>query len=309
MARRIRPLRHWKQRFNPNARFIFRKQTRWDGSTTFQPGDEVPPGLLPPHKLRRFWEAGRVELAEFDEPRDVSTGFNHAEDNPERAQALGETSVTSLGGNWYLIKAADGREFKERGKAKMNARLDELAAEFEALERERREAEAAEAERLKQAEEAAQAKADELKDGASSAPDDDADTDTDSAEGETDGGDGETETEDGETASDDSGESEPGSETDTGDDETAATETEDGADPGGAEGTEDGTEPEPSGEGSTSDAGDASAIDYNTAAQMPMEALRELGVPHGITDRDKTKLLEKLVDANLVMPPPEDSSA
>lgn len=136
MAQKIRVLRHWKQRFDPNAAFVFRKTTVWDGRTTFQAGDLVPEGLLPAHRLRRFWEAGRIELAEFDEPLRVDTGFNHAEDNPERAALLREVSVVSLGGNWYLVSYGDD-DYKERGKEALDARLDAIRNQIVAEQAER----------------------------------------------------------------------------------------------------------------------------------------------------------------------------
>jgi hypothetical protein len=69
----IRKLRHWKQHFDINAAFICRKVMVWEDET-YQPGDIIPEGLLADKgKLRRFWEAQWIELAEFEEP-DVATG-------------------------------------------------------------------------------------------------------------------------------------------------------------------------------------------------------------------------------------------
>lgn len=125
MARRIRTLRHWKQQFQPNAAFVFRKTTVWDQNTTFLPGDPVPEGLLPAHRLRRYWEAGRIELAEFDEPLKVDSGFNHEEDDPERAAVLREVQVEAVGGNWFKVRYGD-QTYKERGREALSARLDQL---------------------------------------------------------------------------------------------------------------------------------------------------------------------------------------
>lgn len=75
MARRIRALRHWKQRFDPNAAFVWRKRTEW-GDQVFEPGDPIPDEIIEEMgrtKLRRFWESHFVELAEFEDP-DVLSG-------------------------------------------------------------------------------------------------------------------------------------------------------------------------------------------------------------------------------------------
>ena len=77
--RQIRKLRHWKQRFNKNAKFIWRKRMRWAGDTYTVPGELVPEDF-PKTKLYAFWEAGAIELAEFEEPTNVATG--RAQDDP-----------------------------------------------------------------------------------------------------------------------------------------------------------------------------------------------------------------------------------
>jgi hypothetical protein len=71
--RRIRTLRHWKQRFDKNAKFIWRKTLTWEGVPTVL-GELIPVSMEEnKNKLRRFWEAGAIELAEFEAP-DVLTG-------------------------------------------------------------------------------------------------------------------------------------------------------------------------------------------------------------------------------------------
>ena len=73
MTQTIRKLRHWKQRYDPNAAFICRRRIQWS-SRTYEPGSSIPDELTANKaKLRRFWEAGWIELAEFQAP-DVATG-------------------------------------------------------------------------------------------------------------------------------------------------------------------------------------------------------------------------------------------
>lgn len=69
-SRKVRSLRHWKQRWDPNAAFVFRRVTDWDG-TRFEAGDLVPEEFIAAvgrTKLRRWWESQRIELAEFEAP-------------------------------------------------------------------------------------------------------------------------------------------------------------------------------------------------------------------------------------------------
>lgn len=66
-------LRHWKQRFNKDAKFVWTRSILYAGATTVA-GEIVPDELSKNAiKLRRFWESGVIELKEFKAP-DVQTG-------------------------------------------------------------------------------------------------------------------------------------------------------------------------------------------------------------------------------------------
>lgn len=69
----VRRLRHWKQRFNKDAEFIFQRPLTYCG-VAYEPGDAIPETLaLNKTKLRRFWESHTIQLAEFEAPN-VATG-------------------------------------------------------------------------------------------------------------------------------------------------------------------------------------------------------------------------------------------
>jgi len=73
MRTKVRTLRHWKQRFDKNAEFIWRRPIIWQAKLV-KAGDPIPEELQKNKtKLRRFWEARVIELAQFEEP-DVATG-------------------------------------------------------------------------------------------------------------------------------------------------------------------------------------------------------------------------------------------
>ena len=76
----MRKLRHWRQRFDPKATFVFRRRTKWSGEW-MEPGDPVPMDGLSVAKLRNMWDARRIELAEIEEP--APTGSNPEEPPPE----------------------------------------------------------------------------------------------------------------------------------------------------------------------------------------------------------------------------------
>ena len=129
----IRKLRHWKQRFDKNAAFAWRKNITYAGHY-YARGELVPEGLIPRTKIRRFWESRIIELYEFAEPN-VLTG-----QVPVRTADDVEVivDVVARGGNWYDVTYGDFHE-KVRGKKALDKALRALperaaAAEAEAAE-------------------------------------------------------------------------------------------------------------------------------------------------------------------------------
>ena len=126
MAHAIRKLRHWKQRFDPNAAFVCRRLMQWGGET-YEPGDRIPEELAANKaKLRRFWESGWIELAEFDAPN-VATGQVEPAvgDESELSPAPNDARVERHGA-WYVVTTAEGEQHRVRGKADLEALLGDL---------------------------------------------------------------------------------------------------------------------------------------------------------------------------------------
>ena len=79
MRRKVRTLRHWKQRFDKNAEFVWRRPLVYAGRA-YRPGDSIPSDLgKNKTKLRRFWESKTIELAQFED-RNVLTGLTASEE-------------------------------------------------------------------------------------------------------------------------------------------------------------------------------------------------------------------------------------
>lgn len=84
MRGKVRTLRHWKQRFNKNAEFVWRKSVKYNGQQMVL-GSAIPKQLADsPTKLRRFWESGVIELAEFDEPNVLTGESSKSEKSPKK---------------------------------------------------------------------------------------------------------------------------------------------------------------------------------------------------------------------------------
>ena len=95
-------LRHWRQRFNPNAAFVWRRSRRFGGGNTV-PGEVVPP--MKAHKLRNFWEAGVIEL------RDGVGSVPVVEDGGEDLESL-LSDDTDTGSADAPVDHDDGKEIE-----------------------------------------------------------------------------------------------------------------------------------------------------------------------------------------------------
>jgi hypothetical protein len=139
--RKIRSLRHWKQQYDPHAKFVWRKAPQWTVDHKAVPGEEIPEELAKaPAKLRRFWEAGIIELALFEAPENILhpeklvTGNTPFE--PNRDLDLPELVwVKKSGGLSFRVQVGD-KSFEERveNKEALEAYIEQLRmeiAEFE----------------------------------------------------------------------------------------------------------------------------------------------------------------------------------
>ena len=114
---KVRTLRHWRQRFDPNAEFVFRRPCRY-GGVQYQPGDVIPDVLKAAKmRLQFLWRANRIELAEFESAPDDTL--------PDDVLVPEGVSVQRRG-SWYDVTLADGTEQKVRGKGALDALLAQL---------------------------------------------------------------------------------------------------------------------------------------------------------------------------------------
>ncbi len=123
----VRRLRHWKQRFNRDAEFIWRRTIVYAGER-YEAGTPIPEALAKsPTKLRRFWEGHSIELAEFDVPN-VVTG--QVEDQVPSPMGLPGVLVRSGRGSWFLVKRDAGAdEIKVNGQRALDKLLDQWRTE------------------------------------------------------------------------------------------------------------------------------------------------------------------------------------
>lgn len=101
-----RIVRHWKQQFDPNARFIFIRPMQLEGRVA-QAGEEVPEGLLSPLKLKVWWRAHMIALRDWDYEKGCPK----------------DPDYSVIGYGWYQL--TDGR--KVHGKKKLEEALAALA--------------------------------------------------------------------------------------------------------------------------------------------------------------------------------------
>lgn len=112
-------IRHWKQHFDATAKLQFRRTTKVNraGIETAQPGDAVTKELadfLGRLRLRRWWEAGIIELVEA-EPETIKEP--EVEPEPEGEDEEMPEGIQSLGNGWYQVGSKKVRGIENARKA------------------------------------------------------------------------------------------------------------------------------------------------------------------------------------------------
>lgn len=123
---KVRTLRHWKQQFEPGAKFIWRRKSKWAG-VTYESGTPLDPEIIPNKaKLRRLWEAGRIELAQFTAPKNVTSGRDKAR-SPSYEEPLKNAKEYALYRRGIAVGMSDS-EAKAHAKGKPPAKAKKPAA-------------------------------------------------------------------------------------------------------------------------------------------------------------------------------------
>lgn len=110
-------LRHYKQRFDPDAEFVFRKNRKLGlcGVALCHKGMPVTQEMkdtLGKHKLRNWWDAGLIELATKQESVEQE---NVDKDHNLGGPAMGP-AMKHMGAGWYEVTLEDGTVERVRGK-------------------------------------------------------------------------------------------------------------------------------------------------------------------------------------------------
>lgn len=126
-----RRLRHWKQRFDPKAKFIWSRSVKYKGEKTVV-GAEIPSCVQENRaKLRRFWQAKVIELAHFEAPN-VLTGKVETKEpvkapEPLEIDDLPEgVTVERAKGSWFVVTDQEGDEHKVNGQKALDQLLDAI---------------------------------------------------------------------------------------------------------------------------------------------------------------------------------------
>ena len=125
---RVRTLRHYRQRFLPGAEFVFRRPRVWMNKQ-YAIGAPVPASLLENKgKLRIFWDAGFIEIAQFEEILDAAMNREGSVTSAvvelaEHGIMVPDDVMVDREGTWYEITLADGRKGKVNGREEVGAFL------------------------------------------------------------------------------------------------------------------------------------------------------------------------------------------
>lgn len=116
-------LRHWKQRFDPKADFIFTRRMTLGlpGLERVEPGDVVPRGTIHPNRLRIWWRARVIAIKDWA-PRAPAV-------QPKKLPPL-QARVEACGGGWFAVtvQGFDTAPQRVRGRQAVDALLAELDA-------------------------------------------------------------------------------------------------------------------------------------------------------------------------------------
>ena len=125
--RKVRTLRHWKQQYDKNAKFIFRRPVVYMGKQ-YHPGDPIPEALKNNKtKLYRFWDSGAIELAEFDESKGIVDEFGL--DLPDGIEVPDDLSIEKGKGSWFTVNVKDrDQPLKFNGKGRLAEFIVQLVA-------------------------------------------------------------------------------------------------------------------------------------------------------------------------------------
>ena len=153
--------RHWKQSFDPNARFIYRKRRKFalDPEGFMRPGELMPKEVqmqVGRHRLKMWWRAGWIELADFVAPRPYNETMAEQMAGPDDKSTVGEClsgpavelpedivtlhvddetgevtnpkeitpGIEHRGGGWYDVTLPDGSSDRVHGKVSAQLRYD-----------------------------------------------------------------------------------------------------------------------------------------------------------------------------------------
>ncbi|MYC97279.1 MAG: hypothetical protein F4X14_20170 [Caldilineaceae bacterium SB0661_bin_32] len=114
--RKVRTLRHYRQRFLPGAAFVFRRPRVWMGKR-YAAGDACPESLVDNRaKCETFWENEWIELAQFEEILAAAKASGSLMELAEHGIAVPDGVQVERKGGWYEIRLAGGRVEKVKGR-------------------------------------------------------------------------------------------------------------------------------------------------------------------------------------------------
>lgn len=135
-------IRHWKQRFDPSADFVFTKRRHLGldpENPWVNPGDPVPKEQLGVHRLKTWWRARYIALADWVSPNErnrvggvapkvETVGRENGPEvfvplDPKARLIILPAGITSRGRGWYAVELGEGKVKKVRHLDKAKAAL------------------------------------------------------------------------------------------------------------------------------------------------------------------------------------------
>jgi len=133
-SRPITKIRHWKEQFDPNGSFVWRRPTKIQGGMT-RIGDPLDAALvkaLGPARLKRLWKVGMIADANFEAPNVATGRVTESESGPEPVKVtsgpqneIPEGVTVEGAGGWYTVTDGDSSA-RVRGKEQLEQLLQTI---------------------------------------------------------------------------------------------------------------------------------------------------------------------------------------
>lgn len=123
-------IRHWKEKFDADAEFVYAKTFKLGADLYVKPGDPVDKSMFGKNvkaRLRRWWDSRVIRRADFVAPASITSGRcgEIQTESAEPEAAVVGPAMEHIGGPWYVVKHGD-QEIRVKGRSEAEKVMEDL---------------------------------------------------------------------------------------------------------------------------------------------------------------------------------------